>query len=246
MSESNGKTSLRSLALAPVRAINAFIQNFTGFPFSSIFQGFSSLIFTRLLRFLLNPAPLLLIVAIIGLFWQFDPMEWMWLGIGYVVAIGIARLFFPFSYRDSPCPKVRHTLFGSLWVRQLDTGSCNAEELEITALESPVYDVQRIGVKIKSSPRHADVILMTGPLTRNLKRAALRTLDASPQAKIIRVGDAAIDGGIFKGSYALVERPRPGDPLADRSDPAMFFFASECLDIKGNPPCPREMIEHLA
>jgi membrane-bound hydrogenase subunit mbhJ len=217
-------------------------------------KGFSLLIIMRIVRFLLNPVPLLAIAAIVALFWRLDPAEWAAVGVGAAALAVIAQIFFPFSYRDPAGPGIRFPSWKrSLWVRQLDTGSCNAEELEIAALENPVYDVQRIGVKIKSSPRHADAILMTGPLTRNLKRAAQRTLLASPGAKhaaqrnllslpvakIIRVGDAGGDESIFKGSYALVRR----DDLDD-DDPLKKFFSSK--RIPGNPPRPQEMLKHLA
>src|SRR2546421_2153722 len=84
----------------------------------------------------------------------------------------------------------------SLWIRHLDCGSCNGCELELTALENPVYDAQHLGIEFKPSPRHADVVAMTGPFTRNLAEAAQLTVDAMPAPRIVLIGDCAIDRGI--------------------------------------------------
>src|ERR1700745_1782905 len=96
-------------------------------------------------------------------------------------------------------------LFGrSLAIREVDTASCNVCELEIHALNNPVYDVERFGLRFVASPRHADVLLVTGPVTRNMHEALLRTWSATPDPKwVVAVGDCAIDGGVFKGSYAI-------------------------------------------
>lgn len=93
----------------------------------------------------------------------------------------------------------------SLCIRHVDTGSCNGCELEIHALNNIVYDLERFGVRFVASPRHADVLLVTGPLTRNLREALERTWDATPDPKwVVAVGDCALDGGVFKGSYAVM------------------------------------------
>src|SRR3981189_270847 len=91
----------------------------------------------------------------------------------------------------------------SLWIRHLDCGSCNGCELELTALENPVYDAQHLGIEFKSSPRHADVVTMTGPFTRNLVEAAQLTVEAMPVARVVLIGDCAINRGIYAGSYQL-------------------------------------------
>ena len=94
---------------------------------------------------------------------------------------------------------------GSLAIRQVDAGSCNACELEITALTGPHYDLERFGLHFVASPRHADCLLVTGPVTRNMAEALRRTWEATPDPKlVIAVGDCARDGGIFRGSYAVV------------------------------------------
>ena len=97
-------------------------------------------------------------------------------------------------------------LFGrSLAIRQVDAGSCNGCELEITGLTGPHYDLERFGVHFVASPRHADCLLVTGPVTRNMAEALRRTWHATPDPKfVVAVGDCGRDGGIFRGSYAIV------------------------------------------
>jgi len=96
-------------------------------------------------------------------------------------------------------------VFGkSLKIRQVDSGSCNACEWECTALTNPIYDIQRFGIDFVASPRHADVLLVTGPVSRQMELALKKTYLAMPEPKIvIACGDCSIDGGIFKGSYAV-------------------------------------------
>jgi Ni,Fe-hydrogenase III small subunit len=97
-------------------------------------------------------------------------------------------------------------LFGrSLAIREVDAGSCNGCELEIHALNNPVYDVERFGVRFVASPRHADVLLVTGPVTHNMKVALERTYAATPDPKwVVAVGDCGCGCGVFEGSYAVV------------------------------------------
>jgi Ni,Fe-hydrogenase III small subunit len=91
----------------------------------------------------------------------------------------------------------------SLAIRMVDAGSCNGCELEVHALGNPVYDVERFGLKFVASPRHADVLLVTGPVTWNMKKALERTYDAMPEPRwVVALGDCAIDCGVFAGSYA--------------------------------------------
>lgn len=95
-------------------------------------------------------------------------------------------------------------MFGrSLAIRQVDAGSCNGCEIEITALNNPIYDIERFGIHFVASPRHADVLLVTGPASRNMEVALLRTYEATPSPKIvIAVGACACSGGIFGNTYA--------------------------------------------
>ncbi len=91
----------------------------------------------------------------------------------------------------------------SLHVRHLDVGSCNGCDWEIAALLNPIHDVQRLGIDFVASPRHADLLLVTGVMTRNLEEAALRTYEAMPEPRlVVAVGACAISGGVFAGSYA--------------------------------------------
>lgn len=93
----------------------------------------------------------------------------------------------------------------SLAIRHVNTGSCNGCELELRALTNVVYDLERFGLRFVESPRHADVLLVTGPLTRNLRAALEQAWDATPEPKwVVAIGDCALDGGVFKGSYAVL------------------------------------------
>lgn len=96
-------------------------------------------------------------------------------------------------------------LFGrSLHIREVDAGSCNGCELEISALGNPYYDMERFGLHFVASPRHADCLLVTGPVTRNMAEPLRRTYDATPDPKIvIAIGDCANNCGVFKDSYAV-------------------------------------------
>src|SRR6516165_8313269 len=99
----------------------------------------------------------------------------------------------------------RRRLGRSLSIREVDAGSCNACELEINALNNGFYDLDRFGLHFVASPRHADVLLVTGPVAKNMREALIRTYNATPAPKwVIAVGDCAVDGGLFADSYACV------------------------------------------
>ena len=102
--------------------------------------------------------------------------------------------------------------------------------MELTALENPVYDAQSRGIEFKSSPRHADVVAMTGPFTRNLAEAAKLTVEAMPVQRIVLIGDCAIDKGIYQGSYALAERP-------------LEMENAIIAKVPGCPPTPQQMLD---
>jgi Ni,Fe-hydrogenase III small subunit len=92
----------------------------------------------------------------------------------------------------------------SLRIRHIDAGSCNACEWECTALTNPIYDIQRFGIDFVASPRHADVLFVTGPVSRQMELALKRTYIATPEPRlVIACGDCAKDGGIYRGSYAV-------------------------------------------
>ena len=121
----------------------------------------------------------------------------------------------------------------SLTIREVDTGSCNACEMEMNALTNPVYDVERFGVHIAASPRHADVLVVTGPVTVNMRRALKDVYKQTPDPKlVIALGDCAINCGPFKGSYAV---PGPVDR-----------HISVDVRVPGCPPRPAEILEALA
>jgi Ni,Fe-hydrogenase III small subunit len=91
----------------------------------------------------------------------------------------------------------------ALTIRMVDAGSCNGCELEINALGNPYYNIEGLGIKFVASPRHADLLLVTGPVSRNMATALMRTFDAVPEPKlVVAVGDCGCDGGIFGESYA--------------------------------------------
>ncbi|MCA1371339.1 NADH-quinone oxidoreductase subunit B family protein [Bradyrhizobium sp. BRP14] len=99
----------------------------------------------------------------------------------------------------------RRRLGRSLSIREVDAGSCNGCELEIHALNNAFYDIERFGIRFVASPRHADVLLVTGPVTKNMREALQRTHSATPDPKwVVAVGNCGRDGGCFAGSYAVV------------------------------------------
>ena len=96
---------------------------------------------------------------------------------------------------------------GALTIRHVDAGSCNGCELEIHACNSPYYNLERLGIRFVASPRHADLLLVTGPVSRNMETALRRTYDATPEPKIVvAIGDCGCSGGIFGESYASCGR----------------------------------------
>jgi len=120
----------------------------------------------------------------------------------------------------------------SLHIRQVDAGSCNGCELEIGALTGPHHDLERFGLHFVASPRHADCLLVTGPVTRNMAEALRRTWEATPDPKIvIAAGDCAVDAGIFAGSYAVVGGVGAIVPVD--------------AHIPGCPPSPRALLAAL-
>jgi Ni,Fe-hydrogenase III small subunit len=99
----------------------------------------------------------------------------------------------------------RRRLGRSLSIREIDAGSCNGCELEIHALNNAFYDLERFGLRFVASPRHADVLMVTGPVTKNMREALERTYNATPSPKwVVAVGNCAADGGCFAGSHAVV------------------------------------------
>jgi Ni,Fe-hydrogenase III small subunit len=139
---------------------------------------------------------------------------------------------------DAAGAEVRRVLDGlyggrSLRIRAVDAGSTNAEELELLALGNAYYDIERFGLSFVASPRHADILMVTGPVVRNLERALRTTYDAAPQpCLVVAVGDGACTGGIWRGSYAVVGRVEDVIPVHVR--------------IPGDPPSPADILRGLA
>jgi Ni,Fe-hydrogenase III small subunit/formate hydrogenlyase subunit 6/NADH:ubiquinone oxidoreductase subunit I len=129
--------------------------------------------------------------------------------------------------------RIRGILGRSLHVRQVDAGSCNGCELEIAAMSNPVYDLERFGVHMVASPRHADVLLVTGPVTRNMEIALRRTYEATPEPRVVvAVGACGCSGGIFgEGTYAAVGG-------VDRVIPVDVY-------VPGCPPAPAAILNGL-
>ena len=126
----------------------------------------------------------------------------------------------------------RAKLGRSLSIRQVDAGSCNGCELEIHALTNAFYDLERFGLHFVASPRHADVLLVTGPVTKNMREALLRTYNATPDPKwVVAVGACAADGGVFAGSYAVAGGVKDVIPVD--------------LHIRGCPPSPAALLGGL-
>lgn len=126
----------------------------------------------------------------------------------------------------------RRRLGRGLSIRQVDAGSCNGCELEIHALSNAYYDLERFGLRFVASPRHADVLLVTGPVTKNMREALERTLAATPAPKwVVAAGACARDGGLFAGSYACVGGVAAVVPVD--------------LHIPGCPPTPMSLLKGL-
>src|SRR5216684_8110170 len=126
----------------------------------------------------------------------------------------------------------RRRLGRSLSIREVDAGSCNGCELEIHALNNAFYDLERFGLRFVASPRHADVLMVTGPVTKNMREALERTYHAAPNPKwVVAIGSCAVDGGIFAGSYAVVGGVKDIVPVD--------------LHIRGCPPSPTELLRGL-
>lgn len=126
----------------------------------------------------------------------------------------------------------RARLGRSLSIRHVDAGSCNGCELEIHALSNAFYDLERLGLRFVASPRHADVLMVTGPVTENMRQALLRTYDATPDPKwVVAIGACAVDGGVFAGSYAVAGGVKDVVPVD--------------LHIRGCPPSPTQILKGL-
>jgi len=127
---------------------------------------------------------------------------------------------------------VLRTLGRALAIRQVDAGSCNACELEIHALQNPYYNIEGMGIRFVASPRHADMLLVTGPVSRHMAVALKRTYDATPDPKlVVAVGTCGCDGGIFGESYASLGRVANVIPVD--------------VEVPGCPPTPTALLRGI-
>ncbi len=125
--------------------------------------------------------------------------------------------------------RVKKLFRGSLAIRVVTAGSTNACEQELVALGNSFYDVERFGVHFVASPRHADMLMVTGPVSRNMREALVRTYEAMPEPKlVVAVGDDAIDGGVFRGSYGVLDGVHTVVPVH--------------YQIPGDPPSPERIL----
>jgi Ni,Fe-hydrogenase III small subunit len=134
--------------------------------------------------------------------------------------------------REALQQEIRALLGRALCIRQVDAGSCNGCELEIHALNNPVYNIEGLGIRFVASPRHADMLLVTGPVSAHMATALRRTYDATPDPKIVvAVGDCGCSGGVFGESYAslgAVSRVIPVDVV-----------------VPGCPPSPERLLQGI-
>lgn len=128
--------------------------------------------------------------------------------------------------------KAKKIFGGSIAIREVAAGSSNAEEQELTALTNAYYDVERFGVHFVASPRHADMLFVTGPVSRNMADGVRHSYEAMPTPKwVVAVGDGAIDGGIYRDSYAVYNRVEDLIPVD--------------FKIPGDPPSPMTVLKAL-
>ena len=128
--------------------------------------------------------------------------------------------------------KILKTLGRALTIRQVDAGSCNGCELEIHALGNPYYNIEGLGIKFVASPRHADLLLVTGPVAKHMAIALQRTYDATPDPKlVVAAGECACSGGIFGESYASLGRVANVIPVD--------------VEVPGCPPTPTALLQGI-
>lgn len=142
------------------------------------------------------------------------------------------RIAEPAPARPEPLASRPPELAGTVQVRHVDAGSCNGCEIEIANAFGPVYDVERYGVRLVASPRHADVVLVTGVVTHNMREPLIRTVEATPRPRlVIAMGDCARNCGVFADAYGVV------GPVKDVVDVD--------LEIPGCPPSPAAIVSAL-
>jgi Ni,Fe-hydrogenase III small subunit len=138
----------------------------------------------------------------------------------------------PIEPTVGPVPDAARRLRGSLQIRAVDAGSCNGCELEIASAFGPHYDAERYGAHLVASPRHADALLVTGPVTHNMATPLRKTVEATPAPKfVVAVGDCACNCGVFKGGYGVAGAVRDVVPVD--------------VEVRGCPPEPGVIVAEL-
>jgi Ni,Fe-hydrogenase III small subunit len=133
---------------------------------------------------------------------------------------------------DALQSRILEVLGRALCIRAIDAGSCNGCELEIHALNNPLYNIEGLGIRFVASPRHADLLLVTGPVTKNMEVALRRTYEATPDPKlVVAIGDCGCTGGIFGESYATCGRVATVIPVD--------------VAVPGCPPSPRQILSGI-
>src|ERR1700687_2109812 len=162
----------------------------------------------------------------------------MWLLLKQIVRTGIPTEVAPAAndtwraQREQLQAEILHILGRALCIREVDAGSCNGCELEIHALSNPYYNIEGLGIKFVASPRHADMLLVTGPVSKHMAIALKRTYDATPDPKlVVAVGDCGCTGGIFGQSYASLGGVASVIPVD--------------VAIPGCPPPPRALLQGI-
>jgi Ni,Fe-hydrogenase III small subunit len=161
----------------------------------------------------------------------------MWKTLRQISQVGIVSEPVPSSedtlrVADALKSRILEVLGRALCIRAIDAGSCNGCELEIHALNNPLYNIERLGIRFVASPRHADLLLVTGPVARNMEMALRRTYEATPDPKlVVAVGDCGCSGGIFGESYASCGRVSNVIPVN--------------VAVPGCPPHPRQILSGI-
>jgi Ni,Fe-hydrogenase III small subunit len=136
------------------------------------------------------------------------------------------------TQREQLHTDILRTLGRALCIRAVDAGSCNGCELEIHALSNPYYNIEGLGIKFVASPRHADMLLVTGPVTKNMEAALLQAYDATPHPKlVVAIGECACSGGIFGENYATCGRVANVIPVD--------------VTVAGCPPAPVDILRGI-
>jgi Ni,Fe-hydrogenase III small subunit len=161
----------------------------------------------------------------------------MWKTLHQIARVGVATEPPPnadetLRIRDALQGKILAIVGRALCVRHVDAGSCNGCELEIHALNNPIYNIEGLGIKFVASPRHADLLLVTGPVARNMEVALLRTYDATPDPKlVVAIGDCGCTGGVFGENYASAGAVKNVIPVD--------------VVVPGCPPAPQSILQGI-